>query len=116
MDRFRSFRVHYQRVIALPKPLHQLMDLQFDFHSFVEFLNHVVLASLLLRTGSGDSILTKRASIKRAILPIRFDSSLPDCGALPKEESVMADLAQVATEWTEQQQRQDHKFDRFAAP
>jgi hypothetical protein len=114
MERSNSFRVRYQRVIALPKPLHQLMDLQFDFHAFMEFLNHV-LASVLLRTRSGDPILAIRAGIKHAILPIRFHS-LPDCGALAKEEPVMAALAQVATEWTKQQQRQDDKFDRIAAP
>ena len=41
MDRFGSFWVRYQRVIALPKTLWQLMNLQFDFDASVEFLDHV---------------------------------------------------------------------------
>ena len=54
MDRFGSFRTHDQRVIALPKALLQLMNLQFDFYAFVEFLNHVVLISLLSRAITRD--------------------------------------------------------------
>jgi len=119
VKRSGSLRVRDQRVIALPEALLQLMNLQFDFYTFVELLDHVVLASLPLGARSGNSILAKLAEgtgIKRVILAIRVRSSLPACGALAKEESVMAGFAQVAAEWTKQQQRQDDKFDRVAAP
>jgi hypothetical protein len=96
VERFGSLRVRDQRVIALPEALLQLMNLQFDFYTFVELLNHVVLPSLPLGAGSGNSILAKLAEgagIKRLILAIRIRSSLPAWGALAKEESVMADFA-----------------------
>jgi hypothetical protein len=119
MERSGSFWMYDQRVIALPEALLQLMNLQFDFHALVEFLNHFVLAFLPLRPRGGNCILSRRvkpASIPRAILAIRFHNSMPACGALAKEESVMPGFAQIAAEGTKQQQRQDDKFDRVAAP
>jgi hypothetical protein len=98
------------------------MNLQFDFDAFVEFLNHVALASVFLSARSSDSVVASRAklvrgaSFKRAILAMRFRGSWLACGALAKEECVMAGFAQVATEWTKQQQRQNDKFHRVAAP
>jgi hypothetical protein len=121
MECFGSFRVTDQRVIALPEALLQLMNLQFDFDAFVEFLNHVVSASMLLRARRGNSVpaspakLASGASMECAILAIGLDRSVPACGAPAKEESVMAGFAEVAAEWTKQQQRQDDKFDRVAA-
>ena len=52
MDRFGSFWVRYQRVIAPPKTLRQLMDFLFDFYASVKFLNHVALVSSRLSARS----------------------------------------------------------------
>ena len=62
MDRFGSFWMRYQRVIALPKTLRQLMNLQFDFYASVEFLNRVVQISPLLSARSSTSVLAKYAN------------------------------------------------------
>jgi hypothetical protein len=64
MDRCRSFRMRNQRVIASPKPLHQLMDFQFDFYAFVKFLNHIVLLPSLLNRGSSFSALANCADCR----------------------------------------------------
>jgi hypothetical protein len=41
MNGSSTFGVRYQRVIAFPQAMMQLMALQFDFHTFVYGLNYV---------------------------------------------------------------------------
>ena len=40
MNRYGSFRVLYECVIALPIPVRELMKLHFDLYAFVDRLNH----------------------------------------------------------------------------
>jgi len=63
IDRFVSFWVRYQRVIAPLKTLRQLMDLQFDFYASVKFLNHVALISSRLSARSSTVFLQSASTV-----------------------------------------------------